>query len=265
MKRNSVILLVAVLLLIVFMPSIFAASYKATLNPSTQNTVVGNEVTFNVNVSEIDAGENGINVLSGFIEYDKNYFESIKIEGLNSWSVEFSEENGKILATKGSFVKESEDVAKIILKVSSNATGSSTITLKDIKASNSEEEISTDSTTATVTIGTTEQGGQEQGGQDGQEQGGQGQSGQDQGGSSGNDQSQAPTFSNPQDQNTPSQQNQGSSIQIIDDNNTNNQVSNTSEKDYDYAGADNFIVPFMGFIAILGLISFVNYKRIKVD
>lgn len=108
--------------------TIYAAeegTFKASATASTTKLKPEEEVTITVAVSDINMGENGINTLEGFIEYDKTIFEEIKsssLQSLNNWTTTYNDEsgdlNGKFLAVNlSSGVKENTQIFTVKFKV----------------------------------------------------------------------------------------------------------------------------------------------------
>lgn len=158
-KRLYVIAIIIALLISTLMVNVQAAdlSYTATMDLSSKNVEKGKEFTVTLNVSNIKAGNKGINSLSGYLEFDNKVFEEItsdSVEGINDWSATYSDSTGKITLLKTSFVKEDENLCQITLKVKDKATAKKgVIEFKDIVASNSESEITADDISVEVTIG----------------------------------------------------------------------------------------------------------------
>ena len=102
-----------------------------TFNAVSDKTIVktGEEITITLSVSNIDLGDNGMQVLEGLLKYDKDVFETVtssNMEGLNNWGVTYNDENtnlnGKFLVmTLSSGLKDAQSIAKIKLKVKENA------------------------------------------------------------------------------------------------------------------------------------------------
>lgn len=158
-KRLYVIAIIITLVLSTLMVKVQAAdlSYTASMKANSDSVEKGKEFIVTLSVSNIKAGDKGINSLSGYLEFDTKVFEEItaeNIDGSNDWNVTYSEDTGKITLLKTSFVKETQEVCKITLKTKSSTTSTKgTIEFKDIVASNSESEIATDDISLEVGIG----------------------------------------------------------------------------------------------------------------
>ena len=149
--------IIAFLFVLVYTTIVNALSLSVTMTPSSTNVEKSKEFIVKFAVSNIDAGTNGINALSGILKYDESVFEKINnsnIKALNGWSSAYNEENDKITLTKTTFTKNNEQVFEVTFKVLEDvdvSTGS--IQFVDINASNSEDDISVSDTSTTITIG----------------------------------------------------------------------------------------------------------------
>lgn len=156
MKKTLVTFIITILMLATFVTTVQALSFGVTLTPSTTEVEKGGTVKVVVSVNSIDAG-NGLNALLGNLEYDNNIFETVSsndINALNRWdAITYNANSGKLVTTKAEFVNNNSDVFEINLKVKSTATvGSTTVTLKNISASNSQQDISAQNTSCTITV-----------------------------------------------------------------------------------------------------------------
>ena len=117
------------------------------------------EFTIEVKVANLDVGDNGINTMSGVLEYDDTIFEKIStssIEGLNSWNPTYNAETGKVTLTKLEFVKQEEKVFQVTFKTKADVSGKSgEIKLVDIMAANNSSEINAQDISTTITVGQT--------------------------------------------------------------------------------------------------------------
>ena len=158
-KKVFKVLIMVAVLVIAITTVVQAASFTATMTPSSTSVAPETEFTVRVKISNLDVGQNGINSLSGFLKYDDDVFEVINdssIEGVNEWKPNFSSENGKITLTKMQFVKTEEEVFNITFKTKAAADmkkkTSGTITLSSVVASNSEQDITASDVSTTITI-----------------------------------------------------------------------------------------------------------------
>lgn len=159
-KRLYVITIIITMIMSMLAVNVNAADEKSltvSMEPSEKTVEKGKEFTVDISVSNIKAGDNGINSLSGYIEFDEKVFEDLasdSFEGLNDWTVKYSEDTGKITLLKTKFVKEDEKICQVTLKTKSSTTSENgVIELTDLQASNSADEISADDISLKIAIG----------------------------------------------------------------------------------------------------------------
>lgn len=160
-KKVFKVLIMITVLAIAISTVVQAASFTASMTPSSTTVAPETEFTVTVKISNLDVGSNGINSLSGYLTYDTSVFETINessIEGVNDWKPTYTSENGKITLLKTQFVKTEEAVFQITFKTKSetdlkNKT-SGQIKFGTIIASNSQDDIKATDISTTITIGT---------------------------------------------------------------------------------------------------------------
>lgn len=160
MKRKFLLIaLVIALVVAVLITTVNASSFMPSMTASKTTVAESTEFTVTVKVSNIDAGTNGINSISGIFSYDTKVFESItssSISGLNGWQPNYFPDTGKILLLKMSSTKNDEDVLQVTLKTKSGTAGKSgVVSFKSIEASNSDTEIQASDISTTITVGNT--------------------------------------------------------------------------------------------------------------
>ncbi len=160
MKKKSllVVILLAIVIMAMIPTSVFALSFTASM-PSSMTVKESQEFIVAVKISNIDAGSNGINSLSGYLSYDTKVFDAISessIEAVNGWTVNYSADTGKVTLLKPAFVKSEEDVFQITFRTKAGTDGKKgTISYKNIVASNSESDITASDISTTVTVSST--------------------------------------------------------------------------------------------------------------
>lgn len=95
---------------------------------------MGDTVSVKIEVNEINQVE-GINVIQGKLEYDKDIFEKVENEDFklsNNWSIAYNDENteseGKfILLNLAEGIKEDQEIGEVELKVKDNIKTTDTI------------------------------------------------------------------------------------------------------------------------------------------
>lgn len=136
-----------------------ASSFKFTTSADKTTIQPGEQVSISLGISDIDAGELGINTIEGILEYDETIFEEVtssSISSQNNWSITYNKEDGKFLAailTDG--VKEEQQIGKITLKVKSGVEYKTTqIKFKSIKSNDGENLIEETDKVINLTVGT---------------------------------------------------------------------------------------------------------------
>ena len=158
MKKTLVTLIITVLVLMTGITTVKAAhSYGVKITPSSANVAKGDTVSLVVSVNNLNVGANGLNTFYAIVEYDTNVFEPLasdSIKALNEWTPgPLNTSTGDMFLMKYSFQKTEGDVVELKLKAKSNAKlGSTSVTLKDIVCSNSEEDITADNTIYVLNI-----------------------------------------------------------------------------------------------------------------
>lgn len=158
MKRRLIHIITIFLLIIVLLIDVVkAASLSVFMTPSTSNVQTSSEVVVKVKVANLDFGDKGINTFSATLNYDSDVFEEVleeDVSGLNNWTVSYTPDSGKITLFKTNFVNSDEELFQIKLKTKSNVTKSSgTVSLKSISASNDDDETTATEVSTSITIG----------------------------------------------------------------------------------------------------------------
>ena len=128
-KILTTLIIVAIIIGAMAMQTVSAASIKFTATPSATKVDAGKTITIDLKISDINAGELGINTLSCVFKYDENVFENVKITSKNNWSITYNDEKGNeqygtllaMLLSAG--VKTDQEIGTITLKVKENAKG----------------------------------------------------------------------------------------------------------------------------------------------
>lgn len=146
LKKLSIILILIVLVIIT------KASYGVgfTFNPVPNVSEVnpGDTVKINLKISNIEAGELGINTFQCVFKYDETIFEKPEITSKNNWSITYndkenSEKYGTMLAViVASGVKTDQEIGEISLKVKSSAKGKEgNVTFSEVTTNDGKENI----------------------------------------------------------------------------------------------------------------------------
>lgn len=166
MKEKKFILLGTIIFIIMLLTAnVYAVeegTFKASATASATKLKPEEVVTITVAVSDINMGEDGINALEGFIEYDKNIFEEIKsssLQSLNNWTTTYNDEsgnlNGKFLSVNlSSGVKENTQIFTVNFKVKKDIekTTSTKINFKDITSNDKTNLVNAGTKTVELTV-----------------------------------------------------------------------------------------------------------------
>lgn len=160
-KKILISVIIAIIILVAMIGSVNAASYtfSFTANPTQVTAKLGDTVTVNLGIADIEQNSDGINAIQGDMSYDKELFESVEIVSAgNNWNVTLNnEENnslkGRFVINNMNSVKEAGTVAVLKAKIKSDATVTSgTINLKNIFSSYGTTETAKTNKTITVNI-----------------------------------------------------------------------------------------------------------------
>ena len=145
-KQMRIIMFIIVVgvMLITLIPSVYAVGTTnfSVLLTGPKTAKRGETVEVTVNLDEFTGIGKGINSFMGELEYDKTKLsiESSNIIAQNRWDTP-TYENDKILTLKGSMVTEKETIMKMTFTVNADAEyGTTTIKIKNVEASNDEND-----------------------------------------------------------------------------------------------------------------------------
>lgn len=154
MVKLSLIMLAAI---ICFAGVVYAAS-SCSISLETAKTEFSKNEEFSVDVklSNIQS-ERGFIALEAVLEYDKTSVTLVKMQGQNEWSnpikdLSYNEATGKLVIDKNGLAKSDEVILKLTFKVNENSKDTTTITLKDIKASDATSPVQVATVTKNITI-----------------------------------------------------------------------------------------------------------------
>lgn len=110
---------------------------NATITAQKQEITVEDEFTVTLSISNIQ-GENGILVLGGVLEYDKNMLTLIGRNTGDMWSLSYNGTTGQFVADRDGFAKNNQNV--ITFKFKAIKTGNTSIAVKNLLVTDAEEE-----------------------------------------------------------------------------------------------------------------------------
>ena len=187
MKKTLITLLVTVIFAIGLILPVFAAAptYEVVCSDYTKKNGVAltKEITLQYSVknfqnfaNQADGGKDGVNVIRAVLEYDKDVFQAIEInktaeghysgiktttnkgekalKAVGNWSgLTYNPETKKIVVEASKFVNHEDLFLEVTLKVKGTAKlGNTTITLKEIEASDEQKDINPKNSSVSTTV-----------------------------------------------------------------------------------------------------------------
>ena len=260
MNRKNIIIIALVIVMLTFamVGKVFAAgSFSASLTPNNSRVSKGSEVKVTFKISGINV-EGGINAITATLDYDSDVLDLPKdnVEGVNNWSATYNADTYKLAIDRAEVVKEDQEVLTMTFKVKDSTSVTTTaVKLKSIAAANStlSDEVKISDITTNISISSSS--------------GGLNPSPTS---TSSSSPSTSPSGSSSSNNNTNNTNNNTNQNNTASNRVTNNTASNTSGSNttttkneaVPYTGAEGYVVPLMLIIAVLGIVSFINYKRI---
>lgn len=136
-------------------------SFNASFNANNKTVSPGEEVTITFSLSDLNMGENGANTVEGVLKYNKDIFEEVKkdnIQSKGSWNTTYNDENtslnGKFLSViMGGGVKTNTEVFSVRMKVKQDVASTTTqVTISGITSNDGTDLITAQSVTETIAI-----------------------------------------------------------------------------------------------------------------
>ena len=241
MERKKIVITWLTVLVVMFLmvgKSFAAGSYSASLTPNNSKTSKGSEVKVTLKLSGISV-DGGINALTATLKYDSDVLSLKKsdVKGMNDWSVTYNEDNNKLAIDSGEPVTEDTEIATFTFKVNdSTSATTAAIQLVSIAAGNSSisEEVKISDITTNISIGTSINPS-----------------------TSPSESPSASPSASPVENTT---------NRVVNNSPSENKTSNsttTKNEAMPYTGAENYVLPLMLALVVLGIVSFVNYKKIE--
>lgn len=245
MERKKIVITLLTVLVVMFLmvgKSFAAGSYSASLTPNNSKVSKGSEVKVTLKLSGISV-DGGINALTATLKYDSDVLSLKKsdVKGMNYWSANYNEDNNKLVIDSGEPVKDDTEIATFTFKVNdSTSATTAAIQLVSIAAGNSSisEEVKISDITTNISIGTSITPST----------------------SPSEEPSESPSTS-PVD-NTSNRVSNNSVTNAVSENKVSNSTTTKNEA-MPYTGAENYVLPLMLALVVLGIVSFVNYKKIE--
>ena len=137
--KSKILAVIFSMILISFTGIISASSFDVSVNPKEITAKPGETINVKVSLKDIDMSGNGINILEGNINFDKEMIENVDVEGENNWKIEYNKDsnsdlNGKFLMIKDvNGIKDDEEILNLKIKIKDNIKKANTkILLKDL-------------------------------------------------------------------------------------------------------------------------------------
>lgn len=247
--KNVIILLLFLVLTCLMFNKVYAAdTFSATLTPDSSRVSQGSKVKVTLKLTGINV-EGGIAHLTAKLDVDDDVLSvsSSDIKGLNDWDATYNKEKKEVSLSSASPVEEDVEVAEFTFQVKENTSKSSTtIKLTSIEAGNdsSDSSVSISDRSTAITIGRSITP------------------------TSSTTPSESPTTSDRADNQTNKTSNQTNETNMTsNESNTptathGSNVTTTKNEAVPYTGAEGYAIPLMIIVAILGIVSFVNYKKL---
>lgn len=141
MKKIISLTLILVVMMTLISNVYAASSYKLSLEPSKSEVSKGEQFTVDVKISDIQ-DENGIIALGAKLEYDETSLELVEMQGVGKWSSpSYNELNGEFATDRNGNTIGNETIFRITFKVTEQSKQDFEISLKNISASNGNEDI----------------------------------------------------------------------------------------------------------------------------
>lgn len=249
-RKIVIALLMALALIVLLRGTTYAAgSFSASLTSSASDRVpLGGtfKVTLKISSIKVDQGISGI---TGVLNYNDDIVELVndKVEGLNGFAATYNKDNGKLALDSAEATKNDTEIATFTFKVKDRTSAKvAQIEFNNIEGGNSDpnltDPIKISSIKTVVSVG---------GNNDPSE-------------SSEPSESPSPSQSA---STTPSSSASPSASQLPgtggeEKTQSPSAPTTRAEQDMPSTGSEDYIIPLMIAIAALGLISFVNYKKI---
>ena len=133
-KLKSIVVIFITIMIIGMLPTIVKAEYsaKVTMTPNETEIKPGDTINIVIDLKDVVEAGTGVNEMEGTIEYDPEFFGSITaLQG----SLTINETNG-MFTLGGNLLTEDGQFAILQLKVSEEATESTTVRFTNIKTAN---------------------------------------------------------------------------------------------------------------------------------
>ena len=157
--KKVVSILGIIAIICTLMPISMGASFKFEPTISATKVDAGSTITINLKLSDIDAGEKGINTFKCTFLYNKDIFEDVSVSSKNNWSITYNNQEGNpqygtllaVLIATG--VTNDQEIGTITLKVKEGTEGKNgEISFTSVSTNDGEVEIPETDKVLTVAV-----------------------------------------------------------------------------------------------------------------
>ena len=288
--KKTVILLIAFIFILITSNVVNAAgtgSLTIKISPDASEAIENKKVYVYLSLTNFNNVEtNEPMALTGVLNYDKNIFENVTVEGLNNWIAGYNPENGNLTLDTSS-IKEDSNIAKITLDVKDTSKSfTSDIKLNSITLTNGENVDMTDlnlNARVSVTINDENDNSQEPNNPEDDNNQDESAGNNDNNNESDNEQNSSEDVNNDNNENDNNNgennqnNNQNGNVNNNNNNNQNGEQNNNKEPDkiekvedlttskdpLPQTGVNYTIVGVIISVFILGVLAFIGFKRLE--
>lgn len=252
MKAIKILIVSMISLMIIglFQISNAASNVDVKLTGETEVTQDAKTVTLTISLGDFtEIPKNPIMGYEAVLEYDKDIFSSVAVEGLNNWNAQYLDSTQRLIGETISTGEPNKDIAKITLTLNENATvGTTSVKLTNgLLTVNDEDSLDFEfEKEVQITIKEKEQEQeQEQGDEEEQKE------------------EEKNTFAGYQIAGSEEKQNSGTASNVGSSSSNSSKDKTIAEKDLPKTGIAKIAV-IMILIATVGIASLIRYKSIKL-
>ena len=258
MKILITLLIICTFVSLLITTSYAADTFSASMTPSSSKVTKGDEFTITIKLSRINITD-GLATFRGTLKFDKDVVTMLEANGQNNWSVTYNDTNNTLLFDTATATKTDVEIGTLKFKMNDSTSAlTAAIRLVSIEGGNAalQDPVKISDITTNVSVG---------------------------GGVSTQTPTTTPTGNDATNTNAtvwPTTKPSNSPVNIPTSSPSlsptvvvdtpspspaNNTPKNTTTNDNmpNTGAADGYIIPLMAFIATLGIISFVNYKKLS--
>lgn len=250
LKKLLFTLLIICTFMALFITTSYAAdTFSASMTPSSSKVKKGDEFTVTLKLSRINVAD-GLATFRGTLKFDTNVVTLLEVESANGWSVTHNESNNTILFDTSTATKTDVEVGTLKFKMN-DATSATTaaIRLVSIEGGNAalSDPVKISDITTNISVG-----------------GGSSSTTTPTGDDLTNTNATVWPTTKPSDSPTISATVPPPAIVDTPKPENNTPKNTTTNNDIPNTGvSESYVIPLMAFIATLGIISFVNYKKLS--